>query len=196
MSQPCDKILFLQKMVTMKNLKAIRKQLGLSQHQMAYYLKLSRTQLAMTENGKRDLPLQALVKLAEMELFLNNLIHAPQPEPMLHEAAQLDKATAMLAQHQKELEYQQLVLQRKLDKMQNAYQYNCQLLQFATHLADKNTNANTVEKSWLQMIKTMANRNIEANGLHHQAKIKLNLQMHTPHVSIDFIENLTKTNEN
>jgi len=47
-----------------------------------------------------------LVKLAEMELFLNNLIHAPQPEPMLHETAQLEKATAMLAQHQKVLEYQ------------------------------------------------------------------------------------------
>jgi len=40
----------------MKNLEAIQNQLGLSQHQMAYYLKLSRTQLAMTENGKRDLP--------------------------------------------------------------------------------------------------------------------------------------------
>jgi len=87
-------------------------------------------------------------------------------------------------------------LQRKWNKVQNAYQYNCQLLQFATHLAEENTNANAVEKSWLQLTKTMANRNIEANGLHHQAKIKLNLQMQTSYNPINFIENLTKNDKN
>jgi len=40
------------------------------------------------------------------------------------------------------------------------------------------------------MMKTTALHNIEASGLHHQAKIKLQLLMHIPQDPTDFINNL------
>ena len=164
----------------MKNSKAIRIQLGMTQSEMANYLQINRSQMAMFENGKRDLSTQALVKLAEMELFLVNYKNQPQNKSLPHEAAQLLKAEEILAQHQRELEYQQMVLQKKLEKFQNNYQHNMQLLAFLTQLEEKNINADAILKSWMAMTKITATRNIEANGLHHQLKIKLQLQMNIP----------------
>ncbi len=176
----------------MKNANTIRTQLGLTQKEMAHYLQINRSQLTMYENGKRDLPTQALVKLADMELFLINYKAQQQNETMAHEAAQLQKAEAIVAQHQKELAYQQLLLQKKLESVQYAYQQNIHLLQFVSYLEQKKSPAAVADKSWLQAMKSNAIGKIEANGLHHQAKIKLALQMHTPQPLTNFINNLRK----
>jgi transcriptional regulator with XRE-family HTH domain len=173
----------------MKNSKAIRAQFGMSQNELAIYLQISRSQLAMFENGKRDLPTHALVKLAEMELFL--IKDKAQPDASLpNEAEQLQKATAILEEHQKKWEYQELILQKKLDFLQVNYRYNRLLLAFIAEKEEKNSDANALEKSWIAMMKTTALHNIEANGLHHQAKIKLQLLMHIPQDQTDFINNL------
>ncbi len=79
MTQGCVRFIFLKKIDTMKNLNAVRINLGLSQLEMANYLQIHRSQLTMYEQGKRDLPTHALVKLAEMELFLLN--YDPQSSP-------------------------------------------------------------------------------------------------------------------
>jgi len=179
----------------MKNSKVIRAQFGLSQIEMSICLQINRSQLAMYENGKRDLPTHALVKLAEMELFL--LDYNAQPNKALPlEAEQIQKAIQLFEKHQKKLDFQRLVLQKKLEKLQANYQYNIKLLAYINAKEEKNTAANPLEKSWIAMMKTTALSGIEANGLHHQAKIKLELQMLIPQEQTDFINNLRITSTN
>lgn len=50
----------------MKNNNAIRSLLGITQEDLALLLKVTRSQLAMFETGKRDLPVAAKLQLAEM----------------------------------------------------------------------------------------------------------------------------------
>jgi hypothetical protein len=88
------------------------------------------------------------------------------------------------------------VLQKKLEKLQANYQYNIKLLAYLNAKEEKNTAPNPLEKSWIAMMKTTALGGIEANGLHHQAKIKLELQMLIPQEQTDFINNLRITSTN
>ena len=53
----------------MKKENAIRKLLGINQHDLALLLQVSRSQVAMYESGKRRLPLQAMEKLSKLLLF-------------------------------------------------------------------------------------------------------------------------------
>ena len=173
----------------MKKPNSVRKNLGLSQVEMAQYLQINRSQLTMYEQGKRDLPTHALVKLAEMEMFLVNYNMQPNKSLPL-EAEQLQKANEIFEEHQKKLEFQRMVLQKKLENLKANYKYNIQLLEFLNAKEEKNANANTLEKNWIAIMKTAALSNIEANGLHHQAKIKLQLQMNLAQDPTDFIYNL------
>ncbi len=189
MTHSCVKFIFLKKNDTMKNLNAVRINLGLSQLEMASYLQIHRSQLTMYEQGKRDLPTHALVKLAEMELFLYNYTSQPSPSFPL-EAEQLQKATEIFEKHQKEVAYRQLILQQKLEVLQTNYQYNIRLLAFLTEMQEKNADANGLEKNWIAVMKTNALLKIEANGLHHQTKIKLQMEMNILCNKTDFINNL------
>ncbi len=47
---------------------ATRARLGLTQHKLADQLGISRTTIAMVECGRRNLPVPALLKLAELEI--------------------------------------------------------------------------------------------------------------------------------
>jgi transcriptional regulator with XRE-family HTH domain len=189
LTHSCVKFIFLKKNDTMKNLNAVRINLGLSQLEMASYLQIHRSQLTMYEQGKRDLPTHALVKLAEMELFLYNYTSQPSPSFPL-EAEQLQKATEIFEKHQKEVAYRQLILQQKLEVLQTNYQYNIRLLAFLTEMQEKNADANGLEKNWIAVMKTNALLKIEANGLHHQTKIKLQMEMNILCNKTDFINNL------
>lgn len=179
----------------MKNSKVIRTQFGMSQSEMALYLQINRSQLAMFENNKRDLPTKALVKLAEMELFLSHY-KAQTTTTLPFETEPLQKVIAIFEKHQKKMEFQRLILQRKLDNLQANYQYNKQLLAFITEKEVKNAAANPLEKSWMALLKSTALRHIESNGLHQQAKIKLELQRNLPQDLTDFINNLKTSNTN
>jgi transcriptional regulator with XRE-family HTH domain len=191
LTQLCVKFIFLKKNDTMKNLNAIRINFGLSQLEMATYLQIHRSQLTMYEQGKRDLPTHALVKLAEMELFLYNYTSQPSPSFPL-EAEQLQKATEIFEKHQKETAYKLLILQKKLEKLQANYKYNIRLLAFLTEMEEKNADANGLEKNCIAVMKTNALLKIETNGLHHQAKIKLQMEMNILYNKTDFINNLRK----
>ncbi len=189
LTHSCVKFIFLKKNDTMKNLNAIRINLGLSQLEMATYLQIHRSQLTMYEQGKRDLPTHALVKLAKMELFLYNYTSQPSPSFPL-EAEQLQKATEIFEKHQKETAYKQLILQKKLENLQANYKYNIRLFAFLTEIEEKNADANGLEKNWIAVMKTNALLKIEANGLHHQTKIKLQMEMNILCSKTDFINNL------
>ena len=58
---------------TLKNKDLLRVRLGISQPDFADYLGVTRSQLAMHEQGSRSLPTEALMKLAKMETTLHSM---------------------------------------------------------------------------------------------------------------------------
>jgi transcriptional regulator with XRE-family HTH domain len=54
----------------MQKVKTISKLLGLKQDELAVLLKVNKSQLAMFETGKRDLPIAAMQQLASMLQFV------------------------------------------------------------------------------------------------------------------------------
>jgi len=55
----------------MKGSTAIRKQLGLTQHQLAGLLQVSRSAINLYELGKRSLPVAAMIRLSQLEISFN-----------------------------------------------------------------------------------------------------------------------------
>jgi transcriptional regulator with XRE-family HTH domain len=51
---------------TSQNITGLRKRLGFSQEQVATYLGINREQISYYENGKREIPLDKLEKLADL----------------------------------------------------------------------------------------------------------------------------------
>lgn len=96
-----------------KNNETIRNLLGLSQNDLATLLNVSRSQIAMYESGKRNLPIKAKEKLTEILLKFNN----ETPE------IKNDKASVISKQYlfQKAIlknNYQQLSTERKIKKIE------------------------------------------------------------------------------
>jgi len=55
----------------MKGSTAIRKKLGLTQHQLAGLLQVSRSAINLYELGKRSLPVAAMIRLSQLEISFN-----------------------------------------------------------------------------------------------------------------------------
>ncbi len=116
----------------MKTTQLIRNRLGLSQEVMAQYLGVAKSQLAMYEAGKRELPTFALVKLAEIDLFFEQKITTDEDSKF--KKNQKLEVKALLAHQAKELEYKQIKEQRLLDAIQKKYNQNLQLNALALYL--------------------------------------------------------------
>lgn len=116
----CGKIFVCIKIVTtpptMKKENSIRTLIGITQQELAMILGVSRSQLAMFETGKRDLPLPAQQLLAEILTHLQSTptktAKAATPEPTIPQLEALLHAN----------EYQLLLSQRKTAAAQRKQQ--------------------------------------------------------------------------
>lgn len=152
----------------MKVSQLIRVQLGLSQEIMAYYLGVSKSLLAMYEKGKREIPTAAMVKLAEMELFLNqNQKNFKQDNELLNK--QQSKVQNLIEKKIIELELKQIKEQRKLDAVQKKHEQSLKLNLFVTHLQSN-------KSKLAEFIQMQAFSGIEKNSLVVQTKQALKLE--------------------
>jgi transcriptional regulator with XRE-family HTH domain len=117
----------------MKVTQLLRDQLGLSQEMMAWYLKITLSQLAMYETGKRDLPTGAMTKMAEILIFFQQKEKVSKEENELLEKEQA-KVKEIIKHQTIELKYQQMKEQRLLDKIEKKYNQSLQLFILAQHL--------------------------------------------------------------
>lgn len=152
----------------MKTTQLLRDQLGLSQEMMANYLKITLSQLAMHETGKRDLPTAALVKITEILLFFEQKQKNAKEEKEFLKQQQA-KVRQILTQQTKELEYKQIKEQRVLDKIQKKYNQNVQLHSLVQHL-QKN------KKTHTDVLLQQALIGIEKYSLAYQTKQTLKLE--------------------
>ena len=67
----------------MKNKNNIRALTGMSQENLALLLQVSRSQIAMFESGKRNLPIQAMEKLALLLTLSQKESTPPKPKKQL-----------------------------------------------------------------------------------------------------------------
>lgn len=152
----------------MTTTKFIREQLGLSQEEMAIYLSIRLSQLAMHETGKRDLPSGTITKVADIILFLNqeqkNSKHADELE-MKQEA----KVQKLVRKQLIELEIKKIQEQRKLDSIQKKYKQSLKLNSFVTHLENN-------KSKLAEFIQMKAFSGIEKNSLVEQTKQTLKLE--------------------
>lgn len=91
----------------MKTTQLLRDQLGLSQEMMAYHLEIRLSQLGMYETRKRELPTDALIKLAEIVLFFEQKQKAKKAKKNENEflKKQQVKAQEIIVQQTKDLQY-------------------------------------------------------------------------------------------
>lgn len=137
MSQNCGKIFVCKKNVTtpciMKKDHAINFHLGITQYELAMLLGVSRSQCAMFELGKRDLPLPAKQLLAEMLTFMQ----APETTakstiPLLAQAT-LPQLERLL----RENEYQQLLTARRIAAATKKQEAQNRVLKLAEFLSTR-----------------------------------------------------------
>jgi transcriptional regulator with XRE-family HTH domain len=95
-------------MSQMKNNATIKNLLGLTQEEMSILLGITRSQWAMYETGKRDLPISAKTQLATM------LSHVQNTKKSSHESQKFSKAEQIKAQEKVKEEYQSLELKKRI----------------------------------------------------------------------------------
>jgi hypothetical protein len=117
----------------MKVTQLLRDQLGLSQEMMAWYLKITLSQLGMYETGKRDLPTGAMTKMAEILIFFQQKEKVSKEEKELLDKQQ-SRVQDMVKHQVIELKYKQMKEQRALDKIEKKYNQSLQLFILAQHL--------------------------------------------------------------
>ncbi len=109
--------------IKMKNLKSVREQLGLSQSELAEFFKISRSVVAMTEKGKRNLDTPTLIKMSKVENFINQSIHIHNSHtvaPGTEEALNTSREELLNAQHMNHV--QMWSLRIRLDNLQKKKQ--------------------------------------------------------------------------
>jgi transcriptional regulator with XRE-family HTH domain len=117
----------------MKTTQLFRNKIGFSQDAMAQHLLLTRSQLSMYEIGKRELPTHALLKLAEIEIFFNQVQKQSVTEKELLEIQKIQKKQLLL-DYEKEICFKLLKAQRALKKIQKKHEQNVALLQLVLYL--------------------------------------------------------------
>ena len=116
----------------MKLTQSYRDQLGLSQETLAMVFNMSKSQLAMHETGKRDLPLVALEKLAAMTSFFKQAATTSTTVELIKN--QEWQQQVFIEAQIKELEFLQIQAERQLNTMLKKYNQNLALHAFALHL--------------------------------------------------------------
>lgn len=114
----------------MNSIKRIREILGLSQQSIADYLGVTRTQVAMSETSRRELPIAALIKMGVLERSLLNNVQYKQQQLQV----QAGKDFAAMRHHVKTCTQKARLEKRKLEKLQQKYQCCLQALMAIDYL--------------------------------------------------------------
>ena len=156
----------------MQKRKSISKLLGIKQEELAMLLKAHKSQLAMFETGKRDLPNTAMSQLFEMLRFaqedtskLANTISL-----MNSQALQKKKALDHLI---KENHHKQFALEKKLNVLEKKYNSNLMAVQLINYFEQQNTENYELGKQMAKIIEKKSIAELEKNGLAMITKYKI-----------------------
>ncbi len=155
--------------------KKISALLGMRQEDMAMLLRVNKSQWAMYETGKRDLPLEAQLKLVEMLAFIQQPTNEYE-DSFLDVEGQKVKEKKVVERLKLINQHRQLLTERKLQFAERKYEEAVIALRFVRFLKTNVQQIATEHHSQLDTIQSRAQEAIEKNGLHVQAKHRLKLQ--------------------
>ena len=104
----------------MKKNTSLRSLLGITQEEAAQLLQTTRSQLSLYELGKRDLPTKSFVKLAKLWVHVEQANKIPK-EAMPYFKEQEIKWQEQLQKDIEENQFQQMMLQRKIQKIEGKF---------------------------------------------------------------------------
>lgn len=128
---------------------ALRKELQLTQRQLSLLIGVSQPLLALYERGLRSLPTKALLRLAELQLLLQQALLQKKKPRLPQQKALQNKVNKLLKDHQQRAAYTAMRLGRELERMQERYGKLLQRLTVIQALVKKVPPA-TTEKSLLE----------------------------------------------
>lgn len=156
--------------------KKIRELLGLKQEEMAMILQITRSQWSMFEIGKRDLPHDTSLKLAEMILFISHQDDDSNDNFVDFKVQEAKKAKVF--EGLKLLnKTRQIITVKKIKGIEKKYQSAMLALKLIRFLESNNVLLYTSNLPLFTFIKLNAENTIQKNGLHLQAKFKFKLKV-------------------
>jgi len=155
----------------MQKAKTISKLLGIKQEELAVLLKVNKSQLAMFETGKRDLPIAAMQQLASMLQFV-------QEESLKSSSAELLKSQTeqkkkVLEQLLKENQYKQKLLEKKLEIAENKLQSNSTAMQLMRFLDNEATKKGDSPNGLVKLIEARAASELKKNSCEVVTKLQI-----------------------
>ena len=160
----------------MKKTNTISTLLGFTQEDMAMLLGVSRGQWSMYESGKRDIPLQAKLLLAEMLQFMQTP-SATISSKLPHVAHQEAKKKEQLERMLKENEYQQLLVAKKLAALEKKYTAAVSVLQLMDHLAMLSDHKKAFDQGLLHRVAAKSASTLTKSGLPSLIKLQIKQEL-------------------
>lgn len=153
----------------MSSLKQIRELFNISQQQLADYIGVSRTLFSMAETRRRALPTAALLKLAELEISLQQHVQHKRDDP------HPDKNMSAMNTYAKNCADAAITARRKLEELQNDYQRCMQVLAAVSYLQKHavQKNKSKLEPLWLELLNNQTLKQLKKCGQAAQAKMHL-----------------------
>lgn len=150
-----------------------REALGLTQEETAMLLKIPISQLAMFEIGRRDLPMEAKLKLVTMY----NYVQKKQQEMFQHPSLKGEetKMAKIVAEELHVNQREQLIIERKINNLKSKFQKSVSTLQLADYLETQESEQEKYEKELPEILRHKALKGIEKNGMSTQIKWNLKL---------------------
>ena len=161
----------------MRKKENLRDVLGITQEELAMLLSITRTQLAMYETNKRDIPLTSKEKLADILTTLHKNKSISKYSNSIIETEK-KKVSEWLQKEFKDLEYKVVLLDRKIEKVMQVRKNAFKAFGVVQYLESKNDKhheqrlANTIKK---RVEKTLNKQNLQ--HLHELELKKENLEM-------------------
>lgn len=161
----CNKIFEMKKSETLRNILG-----GITQEELAMLLETTRGQLSMYEIGRRDIPLLAKEKLAEILTTLHKNKSISEYSNSIIETEK-KKVNEWLQKEFKELEYKVLLLDRKIEKVMQVRKDAFKALEVVQYLESKK--ANIHEQNLAKTIKNRIEKTLNKQNLQHLEELQL-----------------------
>ncbi len=138
----------------------LKELLGLTQIDLAILFKTTRSQISLFELGKRDLPINAKILLAEILQFLQQEKDNPEIKVAIQkeETAQTKKALEAMLKHNK---YEQYVLEKKHKAAEKKYRKSLTALTLAKYLEINNDKNDKLNNGMYKIIRNGAISNLK-----------------------------------
>ena len=140
----------------MKGILQLRQNLNISQQELATYLNVTRSAIAMAENNKRDLPTDALIKVAELEASLSSLRSTKGSDMLTNKMSLVKQEKQQEHTHKilkaiQKAEYKAFIIQGRLNSVSESARSTQHWLHIVENLLLKTDDTNTERYYWLKL---------------------------------------------